>query len=96
MERKIVENTDLLPTILEGVGLPVPERLQGRSFLKLARGKDDAWKDRCYSQLATAMLRTLEWKFIGGRVRSRKPEILCDIVWFVTCPQARHQFSRKE
>ncbi|HTM49391.1 MAG TPA: sulfatase-like hydrolase/transferase [Bryobacteraceae bacterium] len=66
VEEKIVENTDLLPTILESAGLPVPERVQGRSFLKLARGQDPAWKDRCYSQLATAMLRTPGWKLIDN------------------------------
>ena len=66
VERKIIENTDLLPTILEAAGLPVPDRVQGRSFLKLARGKDDAWKDLCYSQLATAMVRTPQWKFIDN------------------------------
>src|SRR5438876_12268306 len=47
VEEKIIENTGLLPTILESVGLPIPDRVQGRSFLKLAHGKDPAWKDRC-------------------------------------------------
>src|SRR6266478_2496228 len=66
VEEKIIENTDLLPTIMEAVGLPVPERVQGRSFLNLARGKDAAWKDRCFSQLATGMIRTPEWKLIDN------------------------------
>ncbi len=66
VEEKIIENTDLFPTILESVGLPIPERVQGRSFLSLARGKDHDWKDRCYSQLATAMVRTPRWKFIDN------------------------------
>lgn len=65
-ESKIVENIDLLPSILEAVSLPVPEGLQGRSFLKLARGRDDNWKDRCFSQLSTAMLRTGRYKFIDN------------------------------
>ncbi|MSV29068.1 MAG: DUF4976 domain-containing protein [Bryobacterales bacterium] len=64
-EAKIIENTDLLPTILEAAGLPVPQGIQGRSFLKLARGAaDNTWKDLCYSQLATAMVRTPRFKFI--------------------------------
>lgn len=63
---KVVENTDLLPTILESAGLPVPERVQGRSFLKLARGQDPQWKDRCYSQLRTAMVRAGRWKLIDN------------------------------
>jgi arylsulfatase A-like enzyme len=63
---KIVENTDLLPAILESAGLPVPERVQGRSFLKLMRGQDPQWKDRCYSQLRTAMVRSGRWKLIDN------------------------------
>ncbi|MBI3209849.1 MAG: sulfatase-like hydrolase/transferase [Candidatus Solibacter usitatus] len=66
VENGIIENTDLLPTIMETVGLPVPERVQGRSFLNLARGKEKNWKDRCYSQLATAMIRTPQWKIIDN------------------------------
>lgn len=65
-EEKIVENIDLMPTLLEAVGLPVPERVQGRSFLKLARGKDPQWKDHCFSQLSTAMIRTPQFKFIDN------------------------------
>jgi arylsulfatase A-like enzyme len=66
VEERIIENTDLMPTIMESVGLPVPERVQGRSFLKLACGKDPAWKDRCFSQLATGMIRTPGWKLIDN------------------------------
>jgi arylsulfatase A-like enzyme len=63
---KIVENTDLLPTILDSAALPVPHRVQGRSFLPLARGQSTNWKDRCYSQLRTAMVRSGQWKFIDN------------------------------
>ncbi len=66
VETKIVENTDLMPSIMETLGLAVPEGVQGRSFLKLARGGDQAWKDRAFAQLATAMVRTPEWKFIDN------------------------------
>ncbi|MBI4877216.1 MAG: sulfatase-like hydrolase/transferase [Acidobacteria bacterium] len=66
VENRIVENTDLMPSILETAGLPVPGRVQGRSFLKLAREGDAAWKDRAYAQLRTAMVRTPEWKFIDN------------------------------
>jgi arylsulfatase A-like enzyme len=66
VESRIVENTDLLPSIMETAGLPVPEGVQGRSFLKLARGGDAAWRDRCFSQLATAMYRDARFKFIDN------------------------------
>lgn len=63
---KVVENTDLLPSILEAVQVPVPERVQGRSFLQLARGKDPQWKDRCYSELRSGMLLEEGWKLIDN------------------------------
>ncbi len=68
VEDKIIENTDLMPTLLEAAGLPIPEGVQGRSFLKLARGADSHWKDRCFSQLHTGMYRTPQWKLIDNSV----------------------------
>jgi arylsulfatase len=61
---KVIENTDLAPSILEAAGLPIPDGLQGRSFLSLARGKDQNWKDRCYSHLRAASFQEGKWKFI--------------------------------
>ncbi len=61
---QVVENTDLLPSILEAAGIPVPEGVQGRSFLKLARGREPDWKNRCYSQLQSGMLVDGQWKLI--------------------------------
>jgi arylsulfatase A-like enzyme len=63
---KVVENTDLVPSILESVNVPVPDGVQGRSFVKLAGGKDNQWKDRCYSQLRSGMLLEEGWKFIDN------------------------------
>jgi arylsulfatase A-like enzyme len=63
---KVVQNTDLLPSILETAGLPIPEGVQGRSFVKLAGGADPNWKDRCYSQLRTGMVRQGRYKFIDN------------------------------
>lgn len=37
---KLVDTTDLLPSILETAGLPVPEEVQGRSFARLAGGRE--------------------------------------------------------
>lgn len=79
LERKIVENTDLLPAILDSAGLPVPSGVQGRSFLRLARSGDPQWKDRCYSQLSTAMIRTANWKFIDNSRNLSGPFELYDL-----------------
>lgn len=35
----IVEMVDLIPTLLEGAGIPIPSSVQGSSFLKKARGE---------------------------------------------------------
>jgi len=66
VETKVIENTDLTPTLLDAVGIPIPQGVQGRSFLKLARGKDPEWKDRCFSHLRAGMLRTSQWKLIDN------------------------------
>ncbi len=52
--RPVVEGTDVMPAILETAGIPIPEGVQGRSFLSLARGRDKNWKDRSFSQLRGA------------------------------------------
>ena len=50
----LIETTDVMPTLLEAAGLPVPEGVQGKSFLALARRSPQAargWKNHVYSQL---------------------------------------------
>ncbi len=53
---KPVEIRDVLPTLLDGAGAPIPEQVDGRSVLALARNPDAAWRqwidlehDVCYS-----------------------------------------------
>jgi arylsulfatase A-like enzyme len=40
----VVELRDVMPTLLECAGLPVPESVEGRSFLPLAQKKASAWR----------------------------------------------------
>ena len=63
---QVVENTDLVPSILETAGIPVPAGVQGKSFLKLAAGADPKWKNRCFSQLRSGMLLEGKWKLIDN------------------------------
>jgi len=80
VESKIVENTDLLPAILETAGIPIPDGVQGKSFLGLIRGGDPRWKNRCFSQLRTAMLRTDRYKLIDNSRNLRGALELYDLV----------------
>ena len=70
---KVIENTDLAPTILESAGLEVPQGMQGKSFLKLARGRDPKWKDRCYSQLRAGMVLRDGYKLIDNSLDGSGP-----------------------
>jgi arylsulfatase A-like enzyme len=64
--REIVRLIDVMPTLLEFVGLPVPDHAQGRSLLPLLRGAGDTpravfsqWRSKRYESL-----RAGDWKYI--------------------------------
>lgn len=44
----LVQNLDFAPTLLDYAGVPVPGDMQGRSFRKLAAGKEKTWRDAVY------------------------------------------------
>lgn len=44
----LVQNLDFAPTLLDYANIPVPDEMQGRSFRKLAAGKEDQWRDAVY------------------------------------------------
>lgn len=63
----LVQLIDLVPTILELCGAPVPKNLHGRSMTQLVRGKSRVHRDRIfveYSDNDEAMIRTDRWKLI--------------------------------
>ena len=53
VDERFVEAIDVVPTILEGLGLPPNDHLvEGRSLLPLLRGgKTEAWRDEVFSEL---------------------------------------------
>jgi len=67
-----VSTVDIMPTILEGLGLPIPEPLQGVSFLSLLQNtKAPPTRDAVFAEmtwhvdyLPTRMIRCGQWKFI--------------------------------
>ncbi|MEO6981856.1 MAG: sulfatase, partial [Edaphobacter sp.] len=41
---EMILNIDFAPTLLELAGVPVPPAMQGKTFVKLAQGKEDTWR----------------------------------------------------
>jgi arylsulfatase A-like enzyme len=76
---RVVESTDLVPSILQTAGIPVPEGVQGRSFLRLARGQEPNWKNRCFSQLRSGMLLDGNFKLIDNSLDGSGPVELYDL-----------------
>ena len=46
--REMTLNIDLMPTILEMTGLPIPESVNGRSLAPLVRGDTPPWRDEWF------------------------------------------------
>jgi len=49
-DRHMVSAVDLLPTLLDAVGAPIPEGIQGRSFLPLLTGGEQAGRDTVFKE----------------------------------------------
>lgn len=47
---ELVELRDLMPTVLELAGVPVPEGVQGRSVLPLLQGKHEGWREYLHGE----------------------------------------------
>ncbi|MEU7740762.1 sulfatase-like hydrolase/transferase [Nonomuraea sp. NPDC049158] len=58
---------DLPPTLLDAAGLPVPENMQGRSFLPLLSDARAPWPDEVFFQVSESEvgrgIRTSRWKY---------------------------------
>ncbi len=68
---RIVEAIDLMPTLLELAGVPVPDGLQGRSLLPLLRGRAEDWRDEpAFSEgpqfVERKTLRTDRFRWVWG------------------------------
>lgn len=52
VDEHFVEGVDVVPTILDALGLPIPgHRVEGRSLLPLTEGLTPPWRDFTYSEL---------------------------------------------
>lgn len=72
---QLLINVDIAPTLLEIAGVPVPPSMQGRSFLRVLEGEDQASRDAFYYEFFEYPdydhcarkhrgLRTAKWKLI--------------------------------
>ena len=65
---QIVENIDVMPTLCEIVGVPLPTAgIQGRSLTPLAAGQTAHWKNRAFAERSSSMIRTPQFKYINNR-----------------------------
>jgi len=57
------QNVDLMPTLLERLGLPIPPTVQGISFLPALAGQPGSYRNEVYSETSMEKtIRTPEWK----------------------------------
>jgi len=68
----IVENIDVMPTLCEMLGVPLPQQgIQGRSLTALVAGKAADWKDRAFAERISTMVRTPQYKLIRNARKAR-------------------------
>jgi len=61
----LVSNVDILPTLLEMMGVKVPRGVQGRSFMPLLEGEAQSHRDAAFMEIAQGIksVRTGRWKY---------------------------------
>ncbi len=69
--KELISNVDIFPTILEAIGIPIPENVQGRSFWSLLLGGEYEPRQQIYAELTWQPLydpmravRTRRYKYI--------------------------------
>jgi arylsulfatase len=61
----LAEGIDLMPTLLELLGVAIPQAVQGRSLVPLVEGRETRPKRSVHAEFPTAkMIRTEDWKLV--------------------------------
>ena len=73
----LVEFIDVVPTLLEYCGLAVPERVQGRSLVRVLEGATAPHREHVFVEYAWAdeiMVRDGRWKLVFIRGKRERPD----------------------
>jgi arylsulfatase A-like enzyme len=91
---EVVELRDVFPTLLDAAGVKVPETLDGRSVLPLARGEQIPWRAELHGE-HTAFGQSIQWLTDGTEkyiwFSGTGAEQLFDLA---ADPQERHDLGR--
>jgi arylsulfatase A-like enzyme len=72
---ELVSQVDLAPSLLSAAGLPVPDSMQGRSFLPLLDRKIDGWRNEVYFEMSEFVtgrgLRTPQYTYAAAAPKGR-------------------------
>lgn len=64
---EVVSLVDLVPTLLDAVGIDIPDTLPGRSLMPRLRGQDTEWEQLAFIQVSESeigrAIRTSRWKY---------------------------------
>ncbi len=81
---QLVEQIDIMPTLLEAAGIPVPGPVHGKSLLSLIDGRTSRHKDYVFSMIQTKemkfgrfLIRSEQWAYIEDALMDR--ELLFDM-----------------
>lgn len=64
---ELVSIVDVAPTLLDAVGIPIPDEMQGKSAMPLLERRIDGWRNEVFIQISESQvaraIRTERWKY---------------------------------
>ncbi|OGV50566.1 MAG: hypothetical protein A2017_20500 [Lentisphaerae bacterium GWF2_44_16] len=52
VRKEVTELMDIMPTLLDAAGIPVPDSVDGKSLMPLITGKDSSWREYIHGEIA--------------------------------------------